>query len=98
MTESQGKTGPANGAQVLIEDVTGSTYTATTNEVGNFYIAPAQWSPTMPLQVQVSQGKDVQSMLTHIGREGSCAECHTPTAGPTSPGPIYVVSAPTGRP
>jgi hypothetical protein len=100
VTESQGKTGPANGAQVQIEDVTGSTYTATTNEVGNFYITPGQWSPTMPLQVQVSQGKDDQSMLTHIGRAGSCAECHTPTPGPTSPGPIYVISAPlpTGGP
>jgi hypothetical protein len=98
VTESQGKTGPANGAQVQIEDVTGSTYTATTNEVGNFYITPDQWSPTMPLQVLVSQGKNDQSMLTHIGRAGSCAECHTPTPGPSSPGPIYVVSTPTGAP
>lgn len=98
--ESQGKTDPATGAGVLIEDVMGSTYTATTNEVGNFYITPGQWSPTMPLQVQVSQGKDEQSMLTHIGRAGSCADCHTPTPSPSSPGPIYVVSAPlpTGGP
>jgi hypothetical protein len=29
-------------------------------------------------------------MLTHVGRDGSCADCHTPTAGPTSPGPVYL--------
>jgi hypothetical protein len=92
--ESQGKTDPATGAGVLIEDVTGSTYTATTNEVGNFYITPNQWSPTFPAQVQVSQDKNVEQMLTHIGRSGSCAECHTSTPGPTSPGPVYVVQAP----
>jgi cytochrome c553 len=96
--ESQGKTAPANGAQVQIEDVTGSFYTATTNEVGNFYIAPDQWAPTMPLQVQVSQGKNLQTMGTRVGRAGSCADCHTSTSGPASAGPVYVVSAPTGGP
>jgi hypothetical protein len=29
-------------------------------------------------------------MLTHVGRDGSCADCHTATEGPTSPGPIYI--------
>ncbi len=96
--ESQGKTDPANGAQVQIEDVMGAFYTATTNEVGNFYITPNQWSPTMPLQVQVSEGKNIEAMDTHIGRAGSCADCHTSTSGPTSAGPVYVVSASTGGP
>jgi hypothetical protein len=92
---NQGKTDPANGAQVQIEDVNGSFFTATTNEVGNFYITPDQWMPVWPLQVNVTQGKNIpEGMLTHIGRAGSCADCHTQTAGPTSPGPVYAIPPP----
>ncbi len=86
----RGKTAPATGASVSIEDVNGSFYTATTNEVGNFYIPVGEWSPTLPATVQVSQGQQSQDMSTHIGRDGSCAGCHTLTPGPTSPGPVYV--------
>jgi hypothetical protein len=96
--QDQGKTDAANGAQVQIEDSTGSFYTATTNEAGNFYITPNQWSPVWPLQVQLTLGKNQQFMLTHVGRAGSCADCHTLTTGPTSPGPVYAIQAPMGNP
>lgn len=86
----QGQSAPATGAQVVIEDVNGSIFTITTNEVGNFYIVTGQWSPTLPAEVQVSQGKSSQQMITHLGRDGSCANCHTPTPSPTSPGPVYL--------
>lgn len=86
----QGQSAPAVGAQVGIEDVNGSFYTATTNEVGNFYITTNQWAPVMPAQAQVSQGQNNQQMVTHIGRDGLCAGCHTLTPGPTSPGPVYL--------
>jgi hypothetical protein len=94
--QDQGKTDPANGAQIQIEDVNGSFYTATTNEVGNFYITPDQWMPVWPLHVQgVTLGKNFpQAMLTLIGRAGSCGECHTPTTGPTSPGLVYAIPTP----
>jgi hypothetical protein len=90
----QGQSAPAQGVVVLIEDVNGSSYAATTNEVGNFYITTDEWSPTLPAQVQVSKGTSIEQMLTHIGRDGSCADCHTQTPGPTSPGPVYLDMAP----
>ena len=86
----RGQSAPGGGAQVSIEDVNGSFDAATTNQVGNFYITPDEWAPTLPAQVQVSRGSDLQQMLTHIGRDGSCADCHTQTPGPTSPGPVYL--------
>jgi hypothetical protein len=90
----QGQTPAARDAQVRIEDVNGSTFDSTTNEVGNFYITTDEWAPTLPAQVIVSQGAEVQQMLTHIGRDGSCAGCHLNPLGATSPGPVYVMSAP----
>jgi hypothetical protein len=91
---TQGQGAPADGVQVLIEDVNGSFFAVTTNQVGNFYISTAQWSPTWPAQVQISKGMSMQQMLTHIGRDGSCADCHTQTPGPTSAGPVYLDMAP----
>jgi hypothetical protein len=90
----QGQSAPAPGVQVVIEDVNGNFYGISTNEAGNFYITTAEWSPTLPAQVQISKGTSSQQMLTHIGRDGSCADCHTPTPGPTSPGPVYLALAP----
>lgn len=87
----QGESGAASRAQVVIEDVTGSFFTATTNEAGNFYIPQGAWSPVMPVTVQVP--KAVQQMISLIGRAGSCADCHTLTPGPASPGPVYLVRA-----
>jgi hypothetical protein len=91
---TQGQTSPANGAAVQIEDVNGSLYTATSNVVGNFFITTDQWSPTYPAQVQVTQGQNSQQMVTHIGRDGSCADCHVQPPSPTSPGPVYVIAGP----
>jgi hypothetical protein len=87
---TEGETAPSVGALVTLEDVGGSLHAETTNEVGNFYVQVGDWSPTFPLQVTISQGENAQQMLTHIGRAGSCADCHTATAGPLSAGPVYV--------
>jgi hypothetical protein len=81
---------PAIGAQVQIEDINGSFFTATTNSAGNFYISSDTWQPTYPTQMQVSLGGLSQQMATHAGRNGSCAGCHTSPQGPTSPGAVYV--------
>ncbi len=92
----QGESAPGQGAEVTMEDTTGSAVELTTNEVGNFYITPDQWAPTFPVGlVTVSKGQSVQEMNTHIGRDGSCADCHTQTPGPTSFGPVYLDRAPT---
>jgi hypothetical protein len=91
---TQGASDPAVGAAVIIEDSTGATYTAQTNEVGNFYVEANSWAPVYPAQVQVALGDQSQQMLTHIGRDGSCAGCHADPAGRTSPGRVYVAAAP----
>ena len=94
ITMTQGQPGPASGAQVVIEDISGSIVTLTTNPAGNFYVPLQDWSPQYPLQVNsVSLGDNSQVMTTHIGREGSCAGCHQPLVGLTSPGPVYVALA-----
>jgi hypothetical protein len=83
---------PAVGAQVQIEDIAGAVGVATTNSAGNFYILASQWQPTYPIQMQVALGSANNQMLTHVGREGSCAACHQAQVGPASPGPVYVAT------
>jgi hypothetical protein len=85
---------PAVGAQVQIEDINGVAFVSPTNEAGNFYVLTGQWQPTFPIQMQVSLGPVTAQMLTHAGREGSCAACHLSTSGPSSPGPVYVATYP----
>jgi hypothetical protein len=83
---------PAVGAQVQVEDITGAVRVPLTNSVGNFYISAGDWQPTYPIQMQVSLGPASNQMLTHVGREGSCAACHQSEVGPASPGPVYVAT------
>jgi hypothetical protein len=91
----EGQDAPADNAQVSIEGITGSTYVATTNAAGNFFIKPDQWTLTYPAQAQVWKGSDLPRIMgTHINRDGSCADCHALQAGPTSPGRVYLALAP----
>ncbi|HTB78897.1 MAG TPA: hypothetical protein VK762_36895 [Polyangiaceae bacterium] len=85
---------PAVGAQVQIEDITGAVFRAPTNAAGNFYVTTSQWQPTYPTQMQVSLMAATNQMLTHVGRDGSCATCHQSLSGPSSPGPVYVATDP----
>ncbi|MGH7272307.1 MAG: hypothetical protein ACREJ3_17905 [Polyangiaceae bacterium] len=89
---------PAPGVTVQIEDINDSIFTATTNSAGNFYVPFDQWQPTYPTQMQVSRGALSQQMNTHVGRDGSCAGCHTEPEGPTSPGAVYLALTPSGLP
>jgi hypothetical protein len=83
---------PAVGARVRIEDINGSVYVSLTNAAGNFYVVPRDWQPTYPIQMQVSLGAATHQMLTHVGRDGSCASCHQSLVSPDSPGPVYVAT------
>ncbi len=83
---------PAVGAQVQIEDITGAVFRAPTNAAGNFYVSTSQWQPTYPTQMQVSLMAATNQMLTHVGRDGSCATCHQATSAQASPGPVYVAT------
>lgn len=69
---------PLVGGLVDLEDYTGKTYTATTNEVGNFWIEEGQWAPVFPLHVIVYDGARATkaTMTSRIGRDGGCGLCH----------------------
>jgi hypothetical protein len=84
-----------------------ATQTTTTNSVGNFFILESDWAPVFPIgglgtnhEIQICQGTCASStvakayMMTAIGRDGSCADCHYYPPGPLSPGPLYLMSAP----
>lgn len=95
----KGQPDPAVQAAVQIEDVDGKTWTVFTNTVGNFFVTVKDFAPHYPtiMSVVSADGNTTQSMTTLDNRDGSCADCHTPTPGPTSPGPVYVsLTAPDG--
>jgi hypothetical protein len=79
-----------NGATVSLTDANLSTFTVTSNQVGNFYVEPSRWVPTYPVKVAVTYGSITSTMTTIIGRDGSCAGCHANLASRISAGPVYV--------
>jgi hypothetical protein len=81
---------PAPSATVVIEDVDGVAGTVTTNEVGSFWVNADKWRPTYPLELSVKYGIITSRMNGNVGRAGSCADCHQPKVGPSSPGHVYV--------
>ncbi|MGH7286350.1 MAG: hypothetical protein ACRELY_32935 [Polyangiaceae bacterium] len=89
----RGEDAPLSGASVILTDATLATFTATTNEAGNFYIEPSTWQPTYPVRVSVSLGDFTSTMTTIIGRDGSCAGCHVDPASRVVVGRVYL--APT---
>jgi hypothetical protein len=83
-----GSTG-VDQAVIGVLDSTHREIRVVSNCVGNFFISPDQIDPTFPVLVAVSKGKSATYMMSHISREGSCAECHMRKAGPDSPGQIF---------
>ncbi len=74
------KTLPAAGVEVLIVDSGGNSPATNpvTNEKGNFFVRPGDWSgvPRFPMRVAIARGSQSLAMASHIGRDGSCATCH----------------------
>ena len=82
--------GPANNSPpigvgnvtVVLEDDTQSNFQVTTDCVGNFYVQPNDWPghPEFPVLVTIAGTPETSylqdSMQSHIGRDGSCADCH----------------------
>ena len=64
------------GATVAMTDTAGSSYTATTNCVGNFFVRRSDWDPSFPVLVRVWKGDKSRTMQGQVGRERSCANCH----------------------
>lgn len=82
---------PASGATVNLLSADGTPFSASTNSVGNFFVTPQQFTPVYPMKVTVDyNGRPPAKMTSHVGRDGSCADCHTDPAGPTSAGHIFV--------
>jgi hypothetical protein len=89
---NQGSPIGVGNAVVTLEDDTQAVFSVTTNCVGNFFIKPGDWpggGPHFPLLATISstipvpgstgaeaQTYEAPSMLSHIGRTGSCADCH----------------------
>ncbi len=64
-------------ATVTLTDAAGTVTPLLTNCAGNFYIEAVDWAPIFPVHVNVSWGNVSTEMLSHMGKETSCAQCHT---------------------
>ena len=85
---------PADGATVSLTSADGTHYDAKTNAAGNFYVVPSQFVPAYPLTVVVSYSNSKATMYGHVGRDGSCSDCHPDPSSPSSAGHIYAEGAP----
>ena len=81
---------------VVMVDALGTSYTANTNCVGNFYVTPAEWNPAFPVKVELIGLGNTRGMVSHIGREASCSNCHKDPTYFDSPGHIHLTSSDTG--
>jgi hypothetical protein len=86
------------GVDVQLTDSRGDVKHAISNDAGNFYLTADEWSPIAPIHVQISYLTVSAQMGTHIGRDGSCADCHFDPRGAGSPGRIYLVTDPGDLP
>jgi hypothetical protein len=85
-----GSAAPLAGGSVELTAEDGSTFTATTNAAGNFYVEQTAWQPVYPLRVAVAFGELTSTMSTIIGRDGSCATCHVDPPSRISAGRVYL--------
>jgi hypothetical protein len=83
---------PTDGAVVALADANGTTFKATTNAAGNFYVTPSEWTPIYPMKVAITHKRTTVNMKARIGRDGSCAACHSDPPGPTSAGRVVISS------
>lgn len=64
-------------AEVRMTDADGTKHIAKTNCTGNFFVTAAEWDPKFPILVEVAKGGVRRSMKGPIGRDPSCAHCHS---------------------
>jgi hypothetical protein len=81
---------PANGAIVHLTSSNGAEIRTNANAAGNFYLTPNQYTPAYPMKVDVDYRGILVKMTSNVGRDGSCAGCHSDPAGSTSAGHIYI--------
>lgn len=86
------RTGAA-GVQVYLTSANGEEIYVTTNSAGNFYVRASKWKPTYPMKVRIVYGGVENRMLSHVGRDGSCGDCHSQGQGDSTHPPfVYVVA------
>lgn len=79
---------PVEGAEIVLYDAVGDTYTMTSNCIGNFGLERTGELPQFPLAAEVRcptydsagnklEGTKIRSMNSWISRDGSCATCHS---------------------
>lgn len=105
---------PMAGATVTFTDANGLVLNTQTNCAGNFYVEHADWvaiGVAFPIHMGVAWRNQSTAMLSHMGKETSCAQCHVyavpatadmaamagmPT--PSNVGQIYLTSDPLTPP
>ncbi len=86
---------------VTITDSFGEVKTKKTNCIGNFFLTTDEWEPGFPLAAKIeyptpggAAGATTPAyMSTRIGRDGSCAGCHSGERSEGSPGIVFCVEA-----
>jgi hypothetical protein len=73
-------------ATVAFTDSASSSFTVTTNCVGNFFVKKSDWDPEFPIFARVFKNGLSRTMQGQIGRERSCANCHS---DPDPSSPLY---------
>jgi hypothetical protein len=96
--KSMSDTQALSGAVVTLTDAQKNVRRVTTNRTGNFMVDASAWQPVYPMLVSVSYGGVSVDMKTPVGRDGSCAACHTDPPGPASAGHVYLVADPASFP
>jgi hypothetical protein len=84
--DCNGLDGTTEGAQVVVVDASGATFTMDVNTVGNFYYE-ARTAVAFPYQAKVVQGGRERAMI-HEQDSGDCNHCHTETGDKDVPGRI----------
>jgi hypothetical protein len=74
-----------DGAEVRMTDSQGTKFIAKTNCVGNFFVTASDWNPSFPILVEIAKNNTTRAMDSVIGRERSCAGCHSFDLTPDDP-------------
>jgi hypothetical protein len=80
---------PAAAATITLTGADGKSFSAQTNAAGNFYVIPDDFAPLYPMRVTLTYQGAMSTMVSHVGRDGSCAGCHTDPPSFKSPGHVY---------
>jgi hypothetical protein len=87
-----------SGALVKLTDAKGAHKVAETNCAGNFYVEGVDFTPTFPVHVEIDFGATTAAMISHLGIDGSCADCHTGKDSAKSVDHVYLFPGPSNLP